>query len=203
MERTWILDNGHGGTINGKYVTAPSKMYEHEGGVVIHEGVVNRLIVKEIVELFRNDCKTNYVVLVPEEDDISLGERVRRIDKMYSKDVTAILVSIHLNAGGGKNKEIFTSVGQTRSDDIAEVFIDSFEGSFPDESMRVDLSDGDRDKEANFYILRKSDCPAILTENGFMDNKKEAINLLTKEGQKEIALAHYKAMMEVEECLKI
>lgn len=38
--------------------------------------------------------------------------------------------------------------------------------------MRTDLSDGDKDKESGFYILKHTIMPAVLTENLFMDNKK-------------------------------
>ena len=37
------------------------------------------------------------------------------------------------------------------------------------------MSDGDRDWEEDFYILRKSRCPAVLTENFFMDTHVEGI----------------------------
>ena len=36
--------------------------------------------------------------------------------------------------------------------------------------IRTDMSDGDMDWEEGFYILRKSLCVAVLTENFFMDS---------------------------------
>ena len=66
----------------------------------------------------------------------------------------AVLISLHSNAGGGTGFEIWTSEGQTRSDGFAEImgqtFIDSFLGS----PFRPDKSDGDLDKESQFYILK-------------------------------------------------
>jgi N-acetylmuramoyl-L-alanine amidase len=44
--------------------------------------------------------------------------------------------------------------------------------------MRRDLSDGDSDKESNFYILAKTRCPAVLLENFFYDNRSECAWLL-------------------------
>ena len=35
--------------------------------------------------------------------------------------------------------------------------------------MRKDTSDGDPDKEANFYVLVHTSMPAILSENFFYD----------------------------------
>lgn len=40
-------------------------------------------------------------MLVPEDEDISLGERCRRANNIYSNRKDAILISIHANAGGG------------------------------------------------------------------------------------------------------
>ena len=41
--------------------------------------------------------------------------------------------------------------------------------------MRSDMSDGDHDKEANFYMLRKTVMPAILIEHLFFDNYRDAL----------------------------
>ena len=39
--------------------------------------------------------------------------------------------------------------------------------------IRTDTSDGDRDMESNFYVLKHTSCPAVLTENFFQDNKSD------------------------------
>ena len=35
------------------------------------------------------------------------------------------------------------------------------------------MSDGDIDKESQFYVLRKTVCPAVLIENLFFDNRAD------------------------------
>ena len=52
------------------------------------------------------------------------------------------------------------------------------------------MSDGDRDWEEDFYILRKSRCPAVLTENFFMDNKADVAYMLSDEGKEAIVRCH-------------
>ena len=47
--------------------------------------------------------------------------------------------------------------------------------NFLNRRIRTDMSDGDRDWEEDFYILRKSWCPAVLTENFFMNTHVEGI----------------------------
>ena len=44
MKYTWLIDAGHGGFMDGEYVTAPAKMYEHSPEEIFYEGVFNRQI---------------------------------------------------------------------------------------------------------------------------------------------------------------
>jgi N-acetylmuramoyl-L-alanine amidase len=117
------------------------------------------------------------VLVNPEDKDISLSERVKRINK-YGKD--AILISIHVNALGDGSKwmsarrwSVWTSIGKTKSDTIATYIFNEAEKKWGKEHVRKDLSDGDVDYEENFTILYKSICPAVLVENFFMDNKED------------------------------
>ena len=56
--------------------------------------------------------------------------------------------------------------------------------------IRKDISDGDPDKEANFYILVHVPCPAVLTENLFQDNKEDVEFLLSEKGKEAITKIH-------------
>jgi N-acetylmuramoyl-L-alanine amidase len=195
----YCIDAGHGGMIDGEYVTAPSKMYTFDDGFVIHEGVQNRIIARKLCDMLA-EANVEHVFLTNTEEDMPLKERVNRVDQIHAETGKAFLISIHLNAGGGKGFEVFTSIGQTESDRLADFFYTSFEEGYKDVGLpgRRDLTDGDNDKEAQFYVLRKSDCPAILTENGFMDNRKEAEWLCSEEGTYTVAKAHFDAIMMIE-----
>lgn len=193
----WVLDNGHGGLKHGEYVTAPRKMYKHEDGTTVFEGVFNRTVVKKITYLL-SKYGIEFEVLVPEQEDISLSERKKRANEIHAKSgKRSILVSVHGNAGKGTGFEVFTTKGQTASDTVAEIFIEEIEKVFPTERKRVDITDGDQDKEANFTVLM-CDGPAILTENFFMDNLKDAKLMTSDEGQTKIALAHVEAIKRIE-----
>lgn len=63
--------------------------------------------------------------------------------------------------------------------------------------MRSDYSDGDPDKEANFAILTKTTCPAILTENFFMDTEKDCRFIMSEDGRERIANMHVAAIKRV------
>ena len=121
-------------------------------------------------------------LVVTETNDIPLRTRAMRVNRVCDRlgAGNVILVSIHANAAGnGKTWmtatgwECHTSPGKTRSDALAECFYRSFAKAFPGKWMRRDLTDGDSDKESNFYILTKTRCPAVLLENFFYDNRDE------------------------------
>lgn len=186
-----ILDAGHGSNTPGKrspkWPSMP-QLFEHE----FNRNVVSRIAA--ILKMSGIQCH----VLVPELTDISLGERVRRANKVYDQyKGKAFLVSVHANAGGGTGWEIWTSRGRTKSDDIASEIFKQAKAEFPEFKMRSDTSDGDPDKEADFYILKNTKCPAVLTENFFMDTVSDCKLLLSEQGRERIACFHAKAIANI------
>jgi N-acetylmuramoyl-L-alanine amidase len=163
-----ILDNGHAGMIGGKYETPGKRSPNWEKGI-LYEGMFNRWFVNRLIEkMDREGLK--YYHASPELTDVPLSERVERSNRIHKSNKDTFLLSIHANAGGGKGIEGFTSVGETKSDAIGEMILKQIEKDFKNVSvMRFDLSDGDRDKESNFYVLRNTNCHAFLLECGFMD----------------------------------
>lgn len=194
----WILDAGHGGMFKGKYTTAPKKMYTYSDGLVYYEGVVNRIIT-EIIYKQLELKKIDFALVYDDEEDTPLAQRVVTADNIYRKDKRAVYLAIHSNAGGGSGFEIFTSPGQSKSDKVANIFCEVYQKRFPTYPFRSDKADGDADKEADFYVLRKTDCPAVLVENLFFDNRKEAEFLLSKEGQQQLADCIIKCIETVEQ----
>jgi len=189
-----ILDNGHGGLDKGKYVTAPNKMHRFEDGFTVYEGFFNREIVKKLMYKLKT-LGVPCVNLVPGPEDMPLGERVRKANaeaKVWAGK--AIFISIHGNAGGGTGFEVYTSKGETKSDIIAEYYMEAMAEEFPDKAARTDLSDGDKDKEANFYVLKNTTMPAILTESFFMDRREDAELMMSYEGMHKIVNAHLKTI---------
>ena len=58
------------------------------------------------------------------------------------------------------------------------------------------MSDGDRDWEEDIYILRKSWCPAVLTENFFMDNHSDLEYLQSRAGKQAVVDTHVEGIVE-------
>jgi N-acetylmuramoyl-L-alanine amidase len=197
---TWILDNGHGGIINGAYQTDGKESPVWKDGSQLREGESNRGIVNRLAEML-HAANIKYVKLVPQDQDIDLYQRVVRANAWVKSNPNCILISVHSNYGDGtgraKGIEVFTTKGKTRSDKVAQIIIDQYKstGAF----CRMDTTDGDDDKEENFYIIDKVKCPAVLTENYFMDNEVECRDILmTGKGRDFIAKVHFDAIQRIE-----
>ena len=190
-----ILDNGHGGLVNGLYQTPGKRSPKWNDGTQLFEGEFNRAVVNRIIEdLTRLGIK--YVNIAPEYRDVSLRTRVNRANELSIRE--SFYVSVHSNAGGGRGSEIFTSPGSTKSDKIATIFGLEYQNVFPDRVLRTDFSDGDLDREQRFFVLTKTRMPSILTENFFMDNEEECKNILmTRAGRDKIAQYHVNAIVRV------
>jgi N-acetylmuramoyl-L-alanine amidase len=201
----WILDNGHGGVIDGVYQTSGKRSPKWEDGTQLFEGEFNRAVVKRVVKLCEK-AGIECINLVDTEEDLSLRWRTDKANDIYRErkqtdGKKCIYVSVHAN---GFSKEsahgwsVYTTVGETKSDKIAQVLHEKAKAEFPTHKMRMDNRDGDADKESNFWVLRKVVMPSILSENFFMTNKEESKLLLSEEGRDRIAKIHFQMIKEVE-----
>ena len=188
--RTVILDNGHGKDTRGKR----SPLWPD--GSQLYEWEFNRDVVCRLSEmLVRSGIQ--YEVLVPEMSDVPLSERCRRANEIYDREAgNCILISIHGNAGGGTGWEAYTTRGETKADGLASLLYDEAEWEFAREGWRIrkDFADGDADKESDFYILKHTKAPAVLTENFFFDNERDCRLMLSGEGRDRIARVHFNAI---------
>lgn len=188
----FLLDPGHGGVINGIPQTAGKRSPEWDKGI-LYEGVSNRDLVKRIKKMCDDEC-IKAVNLVPELTDVSLGERVRRANKYKN----AIFLSIHSDAfhlESAKGWSAFTYFGQTNSDKVATILYE--EAKKAKLKLREDNSDGDPDKEANFYVLRETKMPAVLVENLFMTNRKDYAYLNTDKKRDILAKVIFNTIKEI------
>ena len=197
-----LIDNGHGIQTKGK-CSPDGKLLEY---------AYTRELARQIVKILQYRGYDSEL-LVPEDDDIPLSERVRRVNEIcltYKPSCPAstghpdvILISLHLNAAGDGTKwmnatgwSCYTSKGQTQSDKLAECLYDAAIKNFPGRRIRTDFSDGDSDWEEGFYILRKSLCPAVLTENFFMDSHSDLEYLQSRAGKRAVVNTHVKGLIE-------
>ena len=187
-----ILDNGHGWNTPGKRSPIWSD------GTQLREWEFNRKLARAI-QIRLDNLSIPSMLLVPEKEDISLRERVNRVNKIWEERKDIILISIHGNAGGGTGWECWTSIGETKSDYYAKLLYRSAGEHLIGWRLRSDYSDEDPDWESNFYILKYSHCPAILTENLFMDNEKDCKFMMSDEGIETLASLHVDAIIKMYE----
>jgi N-acetylmuramoyl-L-alanine amidase len=167
-----IIDAGHGGMVDGKYTTAPSKMHTYPSGEVAYEGVINRRVKDKLMGLMLKEGIA-FVDITPGELDFPLSTRTQQANDIYalhSEKNNCLYLSIHSNAGGGTGFEVWTTPGQTKSDKYADIWAQELKKAFPEFPLRVDRSDGDLDKESNFWVLMQTHMPAVLGELLFFDN---------------------------------
>lgn len=187
-----LIDNGHGIDTPGK--RSPDGEFR--------EYRYNREIASALLAGLR-DKGFVASLLVPEDTDISLGSRVRRVNKVCDEvgADNVILISIHCNAAPpddgqwhrARGWSAYTTKGETESDKLAECLYIAAEDIFKKNGLKVlkyGTDPGQKDWEENFYILKNTRCPAVLTENFFMDNKEDIKYMTSAEGRKSIVQAH-------------
>lgn len=143
--------------------------------------------------------------IVPETNDISIMVRCNRVNAICKQIgiKNAVLVSIHNNAAGNgswgtaKGFSVFVSKNaSSNSKKLASIFTD--------EAITRKMI-GNRSVPAEKYwtwswtnsdigILKGTACPAVLTENGFMDNKEECDYLLSEKGKQDFVDLHVAAI---------
>lgn len=170
-----LIDPGHGGTDPGA---------EHGG---IREADINLTVAQRLYQLLET---AGFAPRLTRKDDhqVALEDRAH-IEHLTEPD---LFVSLHCNSAsspGANGLEIFTSIGKTDADHVAECLAETLEAVFPSTRFRADLSDGDRDKEAGFYVLEQTRCPAVLVEMGFLSNDHERAWLTNPETHEAIAKA--------------
>lgn len=188
-----LLDNGHGNNTVGKR-SPDGTLLEYQYTRDMAKSIFNTL----------KALGYNVELLVPEIYDVPLSERVRRINQ-HCNDYGAsnvVVVSIHINAAGNGTQwlsargwSVYTSKGKTKSDELATIMYEEAEKSHIDFKIRKDMSDGDADWEENFTILTKTKCPAVLSENFFMDNKEDVAFLLSQTGKDVVKNIHINSII--------
>lgn len=180
-----LIDNGHGENTPGKR-SPDGRLREWSYTREIADRVVNGL----------RKLGINAERIVKEDTDVPLSQRCRRANDIYrSTGKQAILVSIHCNAAGNGSDwlnahgwSVFVSNNASANSKrlatcLGEAAV----------SQRVALRKQKPVQlywEQNLAICRDTNCPAVLTENFFQDNKEDVDFLLSEEGKQKVAQIH-------------
>lgn len=205
-----FLDAGHGGLDKaGKYVTAPSKQFKHDKGEFhrdgwFYEGVFNRTLTNRVAAKLTNLGVSN-IIVSHEYLDISLHYRVDLANWYHKNYKKGLYISNHANAsssGRARGFEVYTTRGTTKSDQVATLHYKNVQDLLGDRiKYRPERSDGDADREANFFVIKNTAMPAILVEHLFFDNFDDASLLMDDEIIERFAEAQVRTVIEAAEVL--
>lgn len=186
-----LIDNGHGENTPGKR-SPDGRLREWS-------------YTREIADLVVAGLRKNGIDaerIVKEDSDVPLSERCCRANNIYrDTGKKAILVSIHCNAAGSgaswmnaqgwsvfvsnnaslKSKRLAESLAQ-----VAECIPVPVRKPMPQQPYW----------EQNLAICRDTNCPAVLTENFFQDNKEDVEYLLSREGKDTVARIHIEGILK-------
>lgn len=196
----WCLDNGHGKLTAGKR----SPVFD-DGETQLLEYEFNRDVVQRIIKQLK-EKGIQYFDVVPdvEERDNFLEGRVARANAKES-DLPKIFVSVHSNAAPAPSSQHWAADSisgietwffhsSKRGQKVASIFQRHLLEKTGWKNRHI-KSRPDR----QFYVLRKTTMTAVLTENGFYNNKGQALELMKNEVRQAIADAHVAAIVELEE----
>ncbi|WP_406945777.1 N-acetylmuramoyl-L-alanine amidase [Halobacillus sp. SY10] len=181
------LDDGHGMQTPGKRTP-----YIPELGREIRENEFNRKVVGFLADtLLAHGFRV--LLVAPTDTDTPLSYRTDAANR-HNAD---IYVSVHFNAmsfdfdyssADGISVHVYLNNMKYNSGKLARAV-----GKYLKQGTKQDWRGY---KEDNFHVLRETNMPAILTENGFMDDRREALLMLKEGFQVEVATEHAKGICE-------
>ena len=169
-----FIDPGHGGTDSG----------------AVGNGLQEKNLTLQISTRIRDillDEYNNVSVLMSRTGDTfpSLAARTNQANS-WGAD---FFLSVHINAGGGTGYEDFIYPGSGAPTTTYQSIIHS-------EILKlVNFSDRGK-KQQDFHVLRESNMPALLTENGFIDNGTDAAKLKTASFIESLARGHVNGIVK-------
>ncbi|MGD6899961.1 N-acetylmuramoyl-L-alanine amidase [Bacillus infantis] len=169
-----FIDPGHGGTDSGA------------AGNSLQEKNLTLQIATRIKNILTSEYDNVSILLSRTGDTLpTLNERTSKANA-WGAD---FFLSIHVNAGGGTGYEdyIYPGAGSQTS---------TYQSTIHAEVLKL-VNFADRGKKSgNFHVLRESNMPALLTENGFIDNVNDAAKLKSASFLESIALGHVNGIVK-------
>jgi N-acetylmuramoyl-L-alanine amidase len=162
-----VIDAGHGGKDFGAQIGV-----EQEKKIV--ESIANK------ISLLNRKGEIEIVLLREDDSFIELSERVSKINKINP----SLLISLHLNASKNLNKNGVNAY-VSKQNDFYNKSMKSAK-SLVENISNEKLAKG-HVKDANFFVIKNSKCPALLLEVGYLSNENDKTYLTSENGQDEIA----------------
>ena len=118
---------------------------------------------------------------VPGDNKADLQERV----KLINDTKPSIVVCIHQNSftdASAKGPQVFYYTGSESSANAAQILQEEFRTMDEENTRQIKAND-------SYFLLKRTEVPAVIVECGFLSNYEEAQKLITEEYQDQIAAA--------------
>lgn len=171
MEKLFAIGAGHG------LYTAGKRCLKSIDPNETREWSLNDRIADKVEQKLANyECKVVRVDDTTGAKDVALANRVKTVNDAKPN----MYISIHHNAGinggnGGGTIVYYYSSDPTRPRQAQKLY-----DAIVKETGLVG-NRCDKIKKNNYYVLKKTTCPALLIENGFMDSTVDVPVILTEE----------------------
>lgn len=185
-----LIDNGHGSDTPGK--CSPDGRHR--------EYLWTRDVAQRLEKALTEEGITA-TRIVTEQRDISIAERCHRANAVCRQHgaKNVILISLHNNAAGNEGQwlnargwTVHVSLNaSSRSKRLAQLLYDQAERFVLQGNRSVPK---ERYWLQNLGICRDTNCPAVLTENLFQDNREDVAILQSEEGRRRIVELHVEAI---------
>lgn len=165
------------------------------------EYLFSREVCKEIkAQLIQKgyDC----IIDIEGDEELSLSTRCNIVNSCCRRygAKNCLYVSIHVNAAGsggwanarGLSVYAYTN-GSLASKQLAKTLYEEGASKGLKGNRSVPAS---KYWTANFYVLKYTNCPAVLTENLFQDNKEDVAFLMSPQGRKAIVDYHVNGIIK-------
>ncbi|KYH33125.1 N-acetylmuramoyl-L-alanine amidase [Neomoorella mulderi] len=167
------IDPGHGGSDPG--AVAAGGLQEKD--VTMAVGLALRQLLQE--------AGVEVVMSRTGDQDVSLADRAG----LFNREQVDLIISLHVNSAGtpaASYVSTFILAPGGQAEKIARLIQSELVAAtgWPDGGVR----------EANFYILRETDAPAVLVEMGFISNPETAAQLATPAVQQALARAIFRGL---------
>ena len=178
MKYSIVLDPGHGGSDNG----------------ASGNGIIEKNLTLDISKYMYNEFKKLGIpVSITREDDTTLSpsDRVKKILSYYGNNPNVIVISNHINAGGGEGAEVIYALRDKSA--LADTVLNEIEktGQVVRKTYQRRLP-SNTSKDYYFIHRDTGKTEPIIVEYGFLDNASDANRL--KNNYKEYADAVVKAV---------
>lgn len=176
-----IIDAGHGGSDPG---TSKNGIVEKDYNLKISKYIYNRL----------NQLGIENTLVRTDDITLSPSDRVKKIKSIYGTGSDVLLISNHLNSGGGDGAEII--YGLRNTDAFSKIIARNMEEAGQNVRKYFQRRLPSNPSKDYYFIIRDTaNNESILMEYGFVDSSLDDVNLI-KNNYEKLAEAMVKSITQ-------